>query len=142
MAQTRRRVLVLDDNEMFRFVLCNVFEARGYEVLAFAQPRVCPLSSAQACPCPKFNTCVDLIVSDLNMLGINGLDFVQELLAKGCRVRNIALISGTFSEEDLARASQLSCAAFSKPLNMAAFLSWVDGVERSIQSEPHLFDWT
>lgn len=127
-----RRVLLLDDDELIRWCLTQTFEQRGYEVLAFPEPRKCPLSFEHRCPCENFNDCVDLIVSDVNMLGASGIDFVEDLIAKGCRVHNIALMSGAFSDEDLARASRLKCAVFPKPINMSAFLNWVVGVERSI----------
>jgi CheY-like chemotaxis protein len=135
MESRRRRVLLLDDDELIRWFLSEIFKQRGYEVLAFPEPRVCPLSSAHGCPCENFTDCVDLIVSDVNMLGANGIDFVEALLAQGCRVHSIALMSGAFSDEDLARTSRLNCAAFPKPLDMPAFLDWVSGVERSMPSK-------
>lgn len=60
---------------------------------------------------------------------------------KGCRQQHFALISGGFSEPDLARASRLGCTLFSKPLDMAEIDAWLDEVERSIQIERALFDW-
>ena len=135
----RKRVLVLDDEETIRFLLSEVFAGRGYEVLAFSEPRVCPLSGDHACPCEKYSNCVELIVSDVNMLGANGIDFVEELQTKGCRVRNIALMSGAFSERDLERAARLGCTAFPKPIDMAAFLVWVEEAERAMAVEPRIW---
>jgi CheY-like chemotaxis protein len=102
---------------------------------------MCPLHAVQKCPCPADTSCADLIISDVKMMGANGLDFIEQLIQKGCRQRHFALMSGNFSATDLARASGLGCALFEKPLDMAKVTMWVEEVERSIPSERILFDW-
>jgi hypothetical protein len=75
------------------------------------------------------------------MLGKNGIDFLEGLIQKGCKQRHFALMSGSFSDADLARASQLGCVPFSKPLDMALLIVWIEEAERSIPLERRLFDW-
>jgi CheY-like chemotaxis protein len=50
-----------------------------------------------------------VILSDLNMPEMQGLDFVAALMAKHCAVAHIALLSGAWSEADKARAAGLGC---------------------------------
>ena len=68
----------------------------NYEVITFPEPGVCPLHVSLRCPCADGTSCSDLIVSDVNMLGQNGIDFVEQLINKGCRQRHFALMSGAF----------------------------------------------
>jgi hypothetical protein len=49
----------------------------------------------------------DLIISDVNLFGTNGIDFLEPLIRTGCKPRRLALISGTFFEADLSRAPRL-----------------------------------
>jgi len=75
------------------------------------------------------------------MIDGNGIDFLEQLVQKGCKQQHFALMSGNFSEVDRARASRLNCKLFAKPLDMAQLTAWIEEVERLIPSERALFDW-
>ena len=137
----KRRAVVFDDDALIRFTLWSLFDRRGYEVFTFPEPGLCPLHAVQKCPCPTDASCADVIISDVNMHAANGIDFLEQLLQKGCRQRHFALISGSFSDADLTRGSQLGCRLFSKPLDMEQITAWIEDLERSIPSERTLFDW-
>jgi len=137
----RHRAVVLDDNPTIRKLLWALFDRRGYEVFTFPDPGLCPLHILRECPCPTATCCADVIVSDVNMVDGNGIDFLEQLVQKGCKQRHFALMSGDFSDADLARASRLGCTLFKKPLDITMFRKWVEAVERSIPSERTLFDW-
>ena len=92
----RRRVVIFDDEPLIRRALWTFFDQRNYEVLSFPEPGVCPLSRHQQCPCPEGTFCSDLVISDVNMFGKNGIDYLEELMQKGCRQRHFALMSGGF----------------------------------------------
>lgn len=137
----RHRAVIFDDDPLIRFTLWDLFDGRGYEVFTFPEPGLCPLHVVLKCPCPSDTSCADLILSDVNMHGSNGIDFIQQLIQKGCRQRHFALMSGNFSEDDVARGSVLGCELFTKPLDMHQVVEWIDKVERSIPSERVLYDW-
>ena len=137
----RRRAIIFDDNDLIRRILWYFFDQRGYEVFTFPEPGLCPLHVAQECPCPHDSSCADLIISDVNMMGTNGIDYIETLLEKGCKQRHFALISASFSEADLVRASKIGCELFTKPLDMEAIQSWVEQVEEQISPERVLYDW-
>jgi CheY-like chemotaxis protein len=137
----RRRVVILDDNALIRQLLWKLFDERGYEVFTFPNPDMCPLHVVRECPCPADTSCADLIISDVNMLQGNGIDFLEQLLQKGCKQRHFALISAGFSQADLDRAAKLGCALFDKPLDFEKLMKWVQKVERSIPSTRVLFNW-
>jgi DNA-binding response OmpR family regulator len=137
----RRRAVIFDDNDLIRRMLWYFFDHRGYEVFTFPEPGLCPLHVAQECPCPADTSCADLIISDVNMMGTNGIDYVEQLIDKGCKQRHFALISGSFSEMDLVRASKMGCKLFTKPLDIEAIQVWIESVEQGISPERLLYDW-
>jgi hypothetical protein len=63
-------------------------------------------------------TCADIILSDLNMPQVQGLNFVETLVAKGCVVPHIALMSGEWSDADETRAARLGGRLFRKPFSL------------------------
>jgi DNA-binding response OmpR family regulator len=137
----RRRAVIFDDNDLIRRNLWYFFDQRGYEVFTFPEPGLCPLHVVRECPCPVDASCADLIISDVDMLGTNGIDYIESLIAKGCKQRNFALMSGNFASADIARAVKLGCVLFSKPLDMHAIAAWVEAVEQSIPSARILYNW-
>jgi DNA-binding response OmpR family regulator len=137
----RRRAVIFDDDPLIRYALWHLFDDREYEVFTFPEPGLCPLHVVLQCPCPTGTSCADLILSDVNMHAANGIDYIQQLIQKGCRQRHFALMSGNFSDHDLTRGSELRCKLFTKPLDMDEVKNWIEGVERSIASERVLFDW-
>jgi len=137
----RKRAVIFDDEDAIRSLLWRFFDNREYEVFTFPYPDLCPLHVRSECPCPVGTSCSDIIISDVNMHGRNGIDFVEELMTKGCKHRHFALMSGAFTDADRARATHLGCTLFTKPLDMDALRVWVEVVEKSLRSERMLFNW-
>lgn len=136
----RLRVLVFDDDPLIRSLLETVLQGRGYEVASFADPGLCPLHPSPACQCPGGQMCADVIISDMKMLSVRGLDFVESQLDKGCKCRFVALMSGAWSDADRARARQIGCTVFDKPFRVAQVCQWLDGIEQNIDPARTLFD--
>ena len=136
------RALVFDDNSLVRFSLTMFFGGRGYEVFTFSRPEMCRLDLGRKCSCPAETSCTDLIISDLNMPEVNGIDFIERLIGKGCKQRHFGLMSDDFSSTDLVRAAHLPCTLFRKPLDLQKVKEWADEVERSIPLQRILLDWT
>ena len=137
----RRRAVIFDDDSLIRYALWDLFDGRGYEVFTFPEPGLCPLHVVLQCPCPTGTSCADLILSDVNMHAANGIDYIEQLIQKGCRQGHFAVMSGHFTKDDLGRASELGCKLFTKPLDMDEVKNWIEEVERAIPLERVLFDW-
>jgi DNA-binding response OmpR family regulator len=135
------RALLFDDDASIRELLQVVLERRGYEVLTYTEPGLCPLNDAAECPCPSGTLCADVIISDLNMPHRTGLDFVQDLLQKKCRRPFIALMSGDWTDNQIDHAADLACKVFHKPFKVAEIVNWLQGVETVILPQRRLFDW-
>ena len=137
----RIRAVIFDDEPQLRLLLWTVLDKRGYEVFAYPEPGMCPLKTAGQCACPPGTICADVIISDVQMPGTNGIDFIQQLLEKECRRPHLALMSGGWTDAGLKRAAQLGCKVFKKPFQVAEFIQWLQQVEKTLSPERRLFDW-
>jgi CheY-like chemotaxis protein len=135
------RVVLLDDNKALRTVLSALFAQRGYEVLAFSDPTICPLQMLPACRCKENETCADVILTDLDMPKMNGLRFIENQKIKNCKCRHIAVMSGYLTNEDISRAEKLGCKVFEKPFDRKELFQWLDEIEKALQSERQLCNW-
>jgi CheY-like chemotaxis protein len=126
------RAMVFDDNPVIRSALGELLNKFGYEVFSFPEPGFCPLQEYNECPCGIDEQCTDFIISDIEMPGMNGIDFVIEQLGKGCRVRHIALMSGNWSTSDLKKAAELGCKTFTKPFDIDEFMHWLKDCQSRI----------
>ncbi|MFH0909403.1 MAG: response regulator [bacterium] len=137
----RPRVLIFDDDPLIRQMLWAVCDRRGYEVFTFPDPGLCPLDAKGQCPCESGTSCTDIIISDLEMPCVKGLDFVETLLGNGCHCRHIALMSGAWSDHNVARARELGCKLFAKPFPISEITEWLVQVERALSPDRQLHDW-
>jgi DNA-binding response OmpR family regulator len=135
------RVIVLEDDENLRGLIRLILERRGYEVIAFEDPAECPLVHSHVCVCGPNEVCADVLISDVNMLQISGLQFVESQRKKGCKLERIAFMSGTWDEAALEQARRLGCKVFHKPFNIKELNDWLAECEQSPESLKKLSDW-
>jgi len=137
----RLRAVILDDEAGIRQTLWFLCDRRGYEVFTFPDPGLCPLHVMDRCPCAAGVACTDIILSDLNMPQVQGLDFVEALVAKRCAAPHIALMSAAWSVADEARAAHLGCQLFRKPFAIAEIDAWLTKVEALTSPDRGLLPW-
>ncbi len=135
------RVILLDDNEGVRSILAEILEERGYEVFSYADPGICPLQLEPECRCKGSQTCTDIIISDVDMPSMTGLEFIENQKNKKCKCRHVVLISGGWTEERLERAHNLGCKTFEKPFPFDQFYKWLDEIEKRIEPTRELCSW-
>ncbi|MBW1998569.1 MAG: response regulator [Deltaproteobacteria bacterium] len=135
------RILLVEDNDSVRSVLSKILAERGYEVFTFSNPAICPLQIQPECRCGPNETCVDIIVSDLDMPNMTGLGFIEKQKKKNCKCQHVVLMSGFWTEQDLSRARGLGCKTFTKPLPFEEFYAWLDEVEKKIEPARQLCNW-
>ncbi len=137
----RLRAVIIEDEPLVRYTLEYLCGRRGYEVLAFSDPGLCPLYFRPPCPCPRGTACADLLLVDQYMPMVNGLNFVEGLRSKGCVALQIAAISGAWPPAARAHAVQLGCTIFPKPFAVADLFAWFDSVEVRVDPTRTLLDW-
>ncbi len=135
------RALVFDDDDLIRSLLKTIFEDRGYEVFAYSIPGACPLYRNPEFYCKEDNECADIIISDLRMPNDSGVDLIEKLRKKGCKVKNIALMSGYWTQPSMHRAEEFGCKVFNKPFSMEEIEAWLDVCEKSIDPNRVLSNW-
>jgi hypothetical protein len=74
----------------------------------------------------------------MNMVAVKGLDFLENQLKKGCKIRRMALLSGTWTDSELQAAKRIGCKTFDKPFTLAEINDWLDQCEREVSSERKL----
>lgn len=111
-------ILIIDDEEGIRALLRTVLEAAGYEVTEAANGRQ-GLEWYRRRP-------TDLIITDIGMPELNGLDLIVELTRQFLHAKVIA-ISGVGGETNVLDVAKLLGArrTFRKPFSMPQLLSAV-----------------
>ena len=77
------------------------------------------------CPCPLEHSCGDIIITDINMPNISGLDFIENLLNQGCKINNFMLMSGEWANNQFEQAKKLGLYIFKKPFDIENFNKWL-----------------
>jgi hypothetical protein len=137
----KARVLIFDEDQTVRELIWTVCNIRGYEVFLFNEPVYCPFKSNELCCCETGLACTDMIIADLSKPSRTALSFIAALVSKDCHCRNIALMSGAWSEYDAARAKGLGCQLIQKPSILGQISTWFEKVERSLDPCRQLPAW-
>ena len=100
------RVLIVDDQEPFRMAARMVVEAtEGFEVAGEAETGEDSVAMAR-------ELVPDLVLMDVNLPGINGLDATRQILGEG-KGAVVVLLLSTYEEEEYApRAAECGAAAY------------------------------
>lgn len=129
------RAVVIDDEPSVRRFLQLILTRRGYHVTTYENPTEAQLYRHVTCPCSPQPECPDLIISDLDMPRVNGIDLVERLQDKGCRCRHITIISGSGRPSlEMLEMARSGVRYFPKPVELATINAWLDQVERDVRS--------
>ena len=139
--QRRLRALIFDDDASIRQLVEGVLKRRGYEVFSYGNPGLCPLEHAHECRCGRQQLCADIVITDIDMPSVSGLDFLEEQIRKGCKIRSFAVMSGGWSEKDKKRAQRLGCAVFEKPVALSTLEAWFDKCAARADQGKDLSNW-
>lgn len=126
----KRRVILYDDDPAILSLLTLLFEERSYEVVGFPEAEVCPVYEAGG-SCDMLRPCGDLMISDLEMPRMSGIELFQLQKRQGCKlnIRNKAILSGNLGPEAVEAIRNLGCQAFAKPFRFSTLAAWVDECE-------------
>lgn len=118
-------IKIYEDDDNFRNLLASFLDLQGYVVRAYSSPEAHPLIRSGGCPCYEEDPCAQVIISDVNMPGMSGLEFVARLRENRCRVSRTALMSGSWTPEMKRTADDLGCKIFEKPFQFREILDWL-----------------
>ena len=114
------RILIADDGKVMRLVLSKKLEDEGYSVTAVEDGNA--LLSALA------GGTFDLVVLDVHMPGMDGIEALQKLRADYSRIELPVIMATANDEEaDVVQAFELGANDFvSKPINFPILLARLD----------------
>ena len=124
MAETKPKILVVDDMRSMRLTLAGLMEDQGYHVTGVED-------GYQAVDAAR-RTAFDLIFIDIKMPGINGVQTFREI--KKISPRSLVVMMTGFAVEDLVKEA-LEEGAFSviyKPFDIEKVVSLVESVLRTV----------
>ena len=135
------RVLIFEDEIAIIRLYKMMLKDRGYEIRTFEDPTFCPLYKEKECICQFDCMCADIIITDIQMPKIDGLTFIKEQKEKGCKVKNIIVISAFINEGVQDDAKKLGCSFMQKPFDMKDLFKWLDACEKTIDPKRKLAKW-
>ena len=131
----KRRVIVYDDEAIIAKMFKMYFSSMDYEVVVFSEPSTsCPIYSSPSTACSKSVACADIILTDFQMPGMNGIQLLEAQIKNGCKlsIKNKAVISGYLENSHRRMIEQLGCAFFHKPVDFTEFSAWLAECEQRI----------
>ncbi len=123
------RILVFDDDEATCTLLMKALSAKGYEVQTFNSPKQFPFAYKQQCPCPPNEPCADIIIADIVMPEMGGIEFLKKLKDSGCLPvgqGNVVVISGYLTLQYMTELNDLGIHYFRKPFRLEDIYAWVE----------------
>ena len=125
------RAVVIDDLDYCRDLLACFLVEQGYQVESYASAKSSSVCSRKGGRCPSEHACADLLLTDNKMPLLTGIEFVEDQAANGCKLvaGKKAILSGSWTDEELEKARALGCKTFEKPYNLQALNDWLNATE-------------
>lgn len=123
------RILVAEDDPHILRVICMWLKRQGHEVLE-ARNGLIALEVIQDSP-------VDVLVSDINMPGMDGLDLIETVLAQGRVSRGTIILTNRWDHGDIRdRLSAWNVQVLPKPFSPSRLSELVRGLTRAEAGKP------
>ncbi|MEI7879707.1 MAG: response regulator [bacterium] len=120
------KIVLVDDDPLVLVTLSGLFKRKGHTVLTYNSPLECPIYKSPHGSCYPAGMCPDIIISDIDMPHVNGLEFIESLFTKGCKCKHVAMLSGIgIADADMKRMAEYGVRYFSKPLDYVEFEMWL-----------------
>jgi len=120
MSRRDKTVLVVDDEEALRTYAAKLIEKRGYRVVTAGD-------GAEALAVLTQGTAIDLMVLDVMMPGIDGLQTLEQIRLRGHTRLPVVLLTAQSDDEQILDGYQKGADCYiTKPLQPSALLNIVD----------------
>lgn len=127
-SQRKLNIVVFDDDPNISTSFKKLLEFYGHSVMTYSDPTACPLYENHQEKCEMNSPCVDVLISDVNMPHVSGIELYVEQNKCGCKIltQNRALMSSGMTPEQEATIEDLGCVFFRKPLNTHDVRKWLE----------------
>jgi len=129
--------VIIDDDDGVRRMLVRFLEKRGWKVSSFRDPSQFSCTALKGESCKEAARCCDVIISDKNMPKVSGMDFFRSLQGKKCKCKNIAMLSGFWTQGELAQVRAWGYETIEKPFKITALEAWLENAERESRADSH-----
>lgn len=130
------RILILDDDADIRNLLKTALSEKGHEVQTFSDPTEIPFFHDKSCPCLPEKSCADVLLADIVMPHIEGIDFLKSIKKNGCwplSIGNVAIMSGYLTLHYMNDLNDMDIQYFRKPFQLQDIYKWVDACETRLK---------
>jgi CheY-like chemotaxis protein len=121
------RIHIIDDDPAISLLLARVLSSLGHQVSTFPDPTACPIYTSPSCNCPQDFPCAEVIISDIMMPNMNGIEFFTLQRKRGCKAldANKALMSAAklTHQDDI---KKLGCHFIKKPFSISDIRQWLE----------------
>ena len=135
------RIFVFDDDPSITRLFDLVLSGKGYDVHTFKDPTFCCVYNQQH-QCQQGFPCADVIITDIMMPKMNGIDLLRLQRDKGCKLtpKNKALISAKIDTEQQEAVDELGCHFIRKPFRLDDIIKWVEECSERIAPDQQLLE--
>lgn len=122
------KVIIFEKDQAILSRFKGLFNFKGHDVLSYSEPAVCPLFNDSQCDCPQDSPCADVLIADMQMGQMTGLEFFEHQRKKGCRTPdgNKLLLVDEISAEQRRAIKNLGCGFIKKPFNAYDVANWLE----------------
>ena len=122
------RVIIIEDDLIVSEIFKKVLQDFGCDVRAFQDPTACTVFGDLECDCPVDSPCTDVLITDMMMPNMNGVELLKLQQKRDCKALNAnkALMSAVMSPQLQAAVKELGCHFFSKPFIVSELKQWID----------------
>jgi len=122
------RVIVFDDDVAVLELLSEFLIDNDYEVHSYSDPSEwrCCSSEEDFCPIGVDETCTDIIITDIRMPNITGVELIRSLEKKHCKVQNVAFMTGAAECDQLEFVKEHGYKLFRKPFDLTDIEAWIE----------------
>ena len=85
------KIVLIDDEPTILKFMAKALRHKGYEVETYGSATECVAAHHGHCPCQH---CPDVILTDIDIPHMNGIEFLNLLHKKNCSCKHIALMTG------------------------------------------------
>ena len=130
----KRRVIIFQEEPVIKLLLESIFSRRGYEVLSFNEPVICPVyeSRQEERFCLKEHPCSDIVITDQRLPSMTGIELLRRQSTHGCKLMpmNKAVLSAYLTESEQKDLCELGGHFISTPFHLADLTRWIEECEK------------
>ena len=139
--ERKLRIILFEDDKNIRTMLKLLFEKHECEILTFEDPSLSQIYQSNDCQCNANEVCADIMITDIDMPHVSGLDFIEGEVEKGCKIKNFAIISGFMTNKNIKYAENLGVTIFYKPTFFFEISEWIDKCFEKDKRNLNLSNW-